>query len=283
MLTCNNCRLSFAEPMQAGDNGFYKDYIAYRQADSVTVSEHCRSAAKKANKKLLGRLPKGGRVLDVGCGFGAFVYFALHEGYDAYGIDFNDEHIRAGREVLGLGKRLILGDIKDLHNANNFCESFDLVTLFEVIEHVGDPGQLIQNARRMLSEEGLLTISCPNEARWQPTGRIFADYPPHHLTRWRPDTLRSFLEKQGFEHVKTELDSRFSDLIWVAYVNRSAKRKQARSGMDDGREEAAGRAGIRRFKRAGFSLIRAFGTPFDLVLKAAEVGTMGMRMVVRRT
>ena len=282
ILMCKDCRLSFTDPMQAGDRTFYKGCIVYERTDSVTISEHSRSAAKKSNRRLLGLIPKEGRVLDIGCGLGVFVKYALEQGYDAYGVDFNDEHIHLGQKVLGLGERLILGDVKDLHNRNCFSKSFDLITLFEVIEHVEDPGQLIKSTYKMLSKGGLLAISCPNEARWQPTGRVFADYPPHHLTRWRPDTLRSFLGNHGFEHIKTELDCRFSNLIWVAYVNRSAKRKQAQSAPDDGCEKVAGSVNLRRLKRTVFSLIRLLSMPLDLVLKAAGIGTLGMRMVVKK-
>jgi len=283
ILTCLECGLCFCNPMRGGEREFYKNHVVYRKMDKATIAQHCNSAAKSFNQHLLTLLSEGDRILDIGCGFGAFVKYAAEKGYDAYGIDFNDKHINIGREVLGLGERLILGDIKDLHDSDRFCDSFDLVTLFEVIEHVEDPRCLVQDARRMLSKGGLLAISCPNESRWQPTGRIFADYPPHHLTRWRPDTLLSFLERQGFQHVKTQLECSFSDLIWVAYVNSSAKRKEAKSGSDNGNDDAANYAGFRRLKIAGFNLIRAFGAPFDLVLKTAGVGTMGMRMVVRRT
>ncbi len=275
--------MSFTDPMQAGDRNFYKGCIVYERTDSLTVFDHCRSAAKKNNRRLLGLIPKEGRVLDIGCGLGAFVKYALEQGCDAYGIDFNDDRINLGKKALGLGERLILGDVRDLHNSNDFQKSFDLVTLFEVIEHVEDPRQLIRSARKMLSRRGLLAISCPNETRWQPTGRVFADYPPHHLTRWRPDTLRSFLENEGFEHVKTKLESRFSDLIWVAHVNRSAKRKQAESDPEDESEQVPGNVNLRRLRRAVFRLIRLLSVPHDLALKAAGIGTMGMRMVVRKT
>jgi 2-polyprenyl-3-methyl-5-hydroxy-6-metoxy-1,4-benzoquinol methylase len=268
--------------MCGGKKEFYKKHFVYRKIDTVTITQHFGAAANKSNRNLLKMAGKTGRILDVGCGFGAFVKYSLDKGYDAYGVDFNDDRIKAGRKLFGLGERLIPGNVRDLQNLEHFRNSFDLVTLFEVIEHVDDPAGLVKDSREMLRDGGLLAISCPNEARWQPMGRIFADYPPHHLTRWRPDTLRRFLQKCGFEHVRTELDCSFINLIWVAYVNRSAKKKQTRPFQDNQTETTAGLAHFRKFKKTAFSLLRALSTPLDLVLKAAGVGTMGMRVIFRK-
>lgn len=257
---------------------FTKEHLVYRSTDAVTIAQHRRSAAKSANKRLLDMLAGGSRILDIGCSYGAFVHFALQKGFDAYGIDFNDEHVRPGREVLGLGDRLMSGDVKDLANETEY----NLITLFEVIEHIESPQELIYKIRGLLLDGGYLAISCPNEARWQPTGRIFVDYPPHHLTRWRPATLRRYLESEGFEHMRTEIDSSFSHFFWVLYVNWSAKRKLDRVDTEKNNQSYARSALIRRLKIFAFSLIKLACAPFDLVLKVAGVGTMGMRMVVRK-
>lgn len=282
-MDCAGCGLHFCEPMRGGEEEFYKEHFVYRKLGSSTIKQHFDAAANRANRRLLQMVGKTGRILDVGCGFGAFVKYSLDKGYDAYGVDFNNNRIKAGRRLFDLGERLIPGNIRDLQNFEHSRNSFDLVTLFEVIEHVEDPAGLVKDSREMLRDGGLLAISCPNEARWQPTGRIFADYPPHHLTRWRPDTLRWFVEKFGFKHIKTELDCSFSNLIWVAYVNRSAKRKQSCSHQDNQGEITANSTNVRRFKKTAFSLIKLFSAPFDLILKAIGVGTMGMRVIFRKT
>jgi 2-polyprenyl-3-methyl-5-hydroxy-6-metoxy-1,4-benzoquinol methylase len=264
--------------MSGGNSDFYKGHLVYSRIDRAVIDQHCRSAAKAANRSLLAMLPKGSRILDFGCSYGAFVRFALQKGFDAYGIDFNDEHIRAGQEVLGLGDRLILGDVMNLPNAKRF----NLITLFEVIEHVENPQKLIRKIRELLLERGFLAISCPNEARWQLTGRVFVDYPPHHLTRWRPDTLRRFLEKEGFQHVKTEIESSFSHLLWVLYVNRSAKGKLDHIHTKKNTGDYTRSACTRMLKMSLFNLVKLLCAPFDLGLKAAGIGTLGMQMIVRK-
>jgi len=282
ILTCYACGLLFADPMHAGNCSFYNKHIAYAQSAPSDVVNHVRSANKQANRRLITMLPKGSKILDIGCGYGAFVHFCVQQGYNAYGIDFSREHITAGREMLGLGERLILGDIKELRQIVGQDKKFKLVTLFEIIEHVENPRGLIQDACEVLDMGGLLVLSCPNEARWQPTRRIFVDHPPHHLTRWRPDTLRRFLENEGFEHVKTEVESSFSDFLWVLYVNYSARRRLANIGSSEDIGADTRSANVRKLKMFSFGLLKLLCLPFNLGLKVAGIGTMGMRMIVRK-
>jgi len=287
--TCEQCGLCFADPMRPGDSAYYAQHIVYHATDPGTLRNHYISARRSANRRLLGMVPPGGRTLDVGCGFGAFVAFATELGFDAYGLDFNSDQIFAGRETFGLGDRLIVGRVEDSANCLQRAAPFDLVTLFEVIEHVAEPAGLIEEVRGLLCPGGVLALSCPNEARWQPTGRIFVDYPPHHLTRWRPGTLRALLERRGFAHIETRIESSFRDLIWVTYSNRSAQSKMARAKLGllptaSARPTGGGRlqAGRRKLLFALDRLLRIMCLPADLGLRALGVGTLSMRMMVRK-
>ena len=281
LIRCRQCGLVFSSPMRGGSTDFYQHHVVYRDADGAMVALHTRSAMRPANRRLLARVPRGGRVLDIGCGVGAFVSVAVAAGLDAHGIDFNEAQIAAGRRHLSLGDRLRVGEVSDLE-AHFGKESFDLVTLFEVIEHVEAPAELLTQVRRLLRPAGLIALSCPNEARWMPTGRVFVDYPPHHLTRWRPDTLRSFLARHDFDHVATEIESSARDLLWVAYVNWSAKRKASRSENSESPAPRERPSNIQRVKLAMFETARWASWPFDLLLRGAGVGTMGMRMIARK-
>lgn len=284
LLECERCSLVYSDPMQAGDRFYYEEHLVYDAVDPETIRLQCRNARSKTNLRLLRSFGKGAKLLDIGCGFGAFVYTARCEGLDAFGIDFNQAQIDAGREFLGLGDKLIAGDVVSLKSCVGRAPSFDLITMFEVIEHVAQPRLLIQQAFNLLKAGGVLAISCPNEARWQPTGRIFVDYPPHHLTRWRPNVLLKLLSEEGFSHLRTELDSSFADLLWVAYVNRSAARKSAQSVAQHEvrRTQTKRDLIVRRVKLDAFRAFRSLCTPADLLLRFFRVGTMGMRLIVQK-
>lgn len=213
---------------------------------------------------------------------------ALESGLDAYGLDFNTKHISAGRYFFGLGQRLMEGTVSELWQHISKETQFDLITMFEVIEHVEEPAKLLREAHSHLRGGGILAVSCPNEARWQPTGRIFVDYPPHHLSRWRPDTMRMFLEHNGFRHIHTQIDSSFRDLFWVAYVNRSARKQLARKLSAPSNKqktvfsEFQRSATTRSIKMKLDGLLRMTSAPFDIMLKATRIGTMGMLMIARK-
>lgn len=285
---CTGCELVFADPMTPGDEFYYRQF-SYQAPDPETVRTHCHLARSDKNRRLLTLVSQGGKVLDVGCGFGAFVRFAVDLGLDAYGFDFNRDSIEIGRSSLGLEQRIVTGDIGNLQTLFETKGLFDLVTLFEVIEHVPDPTALIRNVRKRLKPSGLLALSCPNEDRWSPGGRIFVDYPPHHLTRWRPVTLRTFLEKEGFEYVGLEVDCSFADVILTAYGNWSAKRgleaMHAETRRNTTQEPSQYRRGLsrRQIKSALLDIVKAMCSPIDVPLKLLGVGTMCMRMVVRKS
>lgn len=282
LLECATCQLIFSDPMAGGDNDYYRRHIAYQDARLEAAAQHRRTVDKRVNRRLLAMLPAGARTLDVGCGFGAFVDFSCSLGFDAYGIDFNAGQIAAGRRAFGIGDRLIVGSIEDLAMHPSTQGEFDMISMFEVIEHLEAPSRLIADVFGKLKPGGVPALSCPNEDRWQPTGRVFVDYPPHHLTRWRPQALRRFLEERGFEHVETKLDASFADLLWVLYVNQSAKRKNAVSSQSQPIQPVGGRSVVSRLKFLLYDTVKLFCAPFDLGLRAAGVGTMGMRMILRK-
>jgi len=286
LLACRGCGLSFSNPMTAGAESFYRTHITYRPVNAVTLRMSTDAVKNRANRKLFALVPPNGRMLDIGCGIGCLVRYGLDMGLDAYGIDFNTVSIETGRTALNLKGRLVAGDVLDLETHFSQAGTFDLITLFEVIEHVSDPVALIRAAFRQLKEGGLLALTCPNEDRWQPTGRIFVDYPPHHLTRWRPATLRRFMEAQGFRNLYTSIDTSARDLIWVAYVNWSAARLvSASESPAPSDSEMGGNAGNTSWtaqKQFLDRVLRVACWPMGVILKSVGVGTMGMRIVARK-
>lgn len=75
--------------------------------------------------------------------------------------------------------------------------SFDVVTLFEVVEHVAEPLELLRTATSLMSPGGTLIVSTPNRlGRPHPPEAL--DRPPHHVTRWTPATLSTAVGRAGF-------------------------------------------------------------------------------------
>lgn len=141
------------------------------------------------------RMKSSGRLLDFGCGSGAFARLASRSGYDVVGI----EPFSLGAPFEAPGLRLIRGALED---APHDLGRFDLVTLWQVLEHVPDPRAVLSRLRPHLAPDGVLLVSVPNLASWQSRvfgARWFHLDPPRHVTHFDEARLRRLLADSGFE------------------------------------------------------------------------------------
>ena len=129
-------------------------------------------------------------LLDIGTFNGFFVKFLREKGFNAYGVDFNEDAIKNGIGNYNLNGHLSTS-VEDFG-----INKFNVISAFEVIEHLENPNQFLQKISTLLEDRGLLIISCPNNKMlW----RVQVDHPPHHLSRFSPQSLNEILEKNGFE------------------------------------------------------------------------------------
>jgi SAM-dependent methyltransferase len=141
------------------------------------------------------------RSLEVGCGFGYALDFARWAfGWEVRGVD-PSPLAAAGRAALGLD--IASGYLGPATGAERGAR--DLVFCSEVLEHVPDPGGFVRALGSHLAEDGVLVLTTPNAAaiRRQAPGAMLLSVlsPGHHLSLFRPATLRRLLETQGFPHV----------------------------------------------------------------------------------
>lgn len=146
-----------------------RDYVGFVFSDSVAPL-----VAKQ--------VPQGGRVLDIGCGFGAFVISARRLGLEAVGVEiapFEVEYAkrRLEREMPGLEATSIYFQ-GDGHKVPFEDQSFDAVTLWNVLEHVPDGKRLLQEVTRVLKPTGIVFIICPNYAAFRQEA--------HYIIPWWP-------------------------------------------------------------------------------------------------
>ncbi len=148
------------------------------------------------------KLPKippyipGGRILDVGCGSGEYLELMANLGWNVLGTDISEAAVSAARV-----KRLpvMIGNLSDLNLPD---EHYDVITLWDVLEHLHTPIETLSKVWRLLKPEGLLMIGLPNIDSLQ--FRIFTDkwhglHPPYHLSFFTLSTLRMALQNTGFQ------------------------------------------------------------------------------------
>ena len=169
---------------------------------------------------------KSVRVLDIGCFNGFFVKELRDIGFDASGIDFNRKALEYGQSAYHLD-----GYISDrtLVELENQPERFDVITMFEVIEHLEDFVTVIEQALRLLLPGGLLILSTPNSMMsWRPD----LDTPPHHLSRFSPISIQRLMERFGLKVLFHAEQASFFDLVrnYIGSLLRNKSSQSMRGG-----------------------------------------------------
>jgi len=172
-------------------SGVYNDYVSAAQLKSLTFARRARRIAQRA---------PGKRLLDVGASCGFFVEEALKAGFDAYGVELSSEAV--SKAPPDVGARLTLGDVNAL--ALGGVAPFDVVTAFDLIEHVFDPVAFLREVRRVARPGGLLVITTPDVAhvlRHVLRGRWPMFQPMQHTVLFSRRGLRLALTSAGYGDV----------------------------------------------------------------------------------
>ena len=201
--TCNDCGHKYVinaphdevleeaygkEYYQAGDsgNGYY-DYIA-----NIAKRER---GFKQLLTKLESHVPVKGKILDIGCAVGLFVKVAVKAGWVASGIDRAVWAVKYGRENFNLD--LLTTDEQYLLQP----ESFNVVTMWDVLEHLKHPTDVLKEANNFLVPGGLLALNTVNASSWgaKIAGENWRHLaPPHHLHYFSRNSLCEMLHNAGF-------------------------------------------------------------------------------------
>jgi len=187
---CNECGLQFWEPREMPDARWYEQMYGGRDEKLLRL--------EPGHKYFLADplAPRGGELLDIGCGTGTFLAAARNAGYGVTGIELDRNAARFAKERLGLQRVFPLTILAFAEQHAE--EQFDVVTFFEVLEHQAAPLGFLQKVKMLLKARGLIALSVPNRERWL-TGPDVLDYPPNHFVRWNTVALGKFLSALGFE------------------------------------------------------------------------------------
>ncbi|MEE8349810.1 MAG: class I SAM-dependent methyltransferase [Acidobacteriota bacterium] len=210
---CSDCGFGWTEPALRDEEIKQHYPLTYLGDTERTLDEflsgrlqQSRSWKKEVEKvNLVQDLVPSGRILDVGCGDGKFLWALDSRKWDRTGVEFSEETVRLVNQRID-DLKLIEGDI--------FSEklqegSFDVVTFWHVLEHLPRPQEVLERVRRLLSPGGWIIISLPNLNSLQ--ARLFRRYwyafddVPRHLYHFAPRPLEKLLHEKGFH----ELEHRF--------------------------------------------------------------------------
>lgn len=177
--------LYFFAPAVAGDAGFYQHFYATHAAHA-TLSAHSEARREFVNAARC--ITAGSQVLDVGCGSGAFrdhLPLGTYRGLDPY----------AEAGVAGDVIRQSLNEHVDEARGR-----YDVVTAFQVIEHVADPLGFTRQLVALLRPGGTLIICAPlHPSPLTEIPNFLINAPPHHLTWWTASACQALADAVGVE------------------------------------------------------------------------------------
>ncbi len=204
LVRCRHCGLIYLNPRPGRDEmaRYYpSDYIAYYRAieDEPSFLRRLdrRYGLHKRCREVIRRVGGPGHLLDVGCATGVFLDGMRQRGWTVAGIEVNAEAARYAQKRLGL--EVFVGELEE---AGYPDAGFDVVTLWDVLEHVRDPRRTLEEIARILQPSGLLVLSLPNPDCLE--ARLFGLYwagwdVPRHLYIFSRSVLERLLAEAGFQ------------------------------------------------------------------------------------
>jgi 2-polyprenyl-3-methyl-5-hydroxy-6-metoxy-1,4-benzoquinol methylase len=227
VVRCRHCGLAYTNPRPTPDTitRFYpRDYGPHRPPPRGTTSR----SPSAFWSRLFGRpcperrgaLPRAGarRLLDFGCGSGSYLKRMAALGWRVTGLDRAERVVGVARDE---GCDAIAGSLPhpDLAPA-----SFDVITMWQSLEHVHNPLAILREALRVLVPGGTAVVAVPNFESF--SSRLFGEHwfgldLPRHLTHFTRDTLREMFQAAGFR-VKS-----IRGLVHADWLRSSARRAVA--------------------------------------------------------
>ncbi|HUR00474.1 MAG TPA: class I SAM-dependent methyltransferase [Gemmatimonadaceae bacterium] len=207
IVRCVNDGLLFVSPRPNNTAPYYSE--AYYEGAEIGTYHSYESHAGTMSETWTTRLAriesmlgKKGRLLDVGAATGRFVHLAGKAGWAASGVELSQWAVNQGRQQLGVDLHLGTLPHPDLDAA-----SFDVVTMFDVIEHLTDPRAVLEGAALLLKPGGVLALSTGAVPHLDPRATSSWYFPPWHLYYFSVETITELLELTGFQVCEIDIES----------------------------------------------------------------------------
>ncbi len=191
LVTCAGCGLVFVQPILAPEHieqYYAKGYYGRRHPALKDFFMNLRV-------RQVGPPLGSARLLDVGCGAGDFIFACRERGWSVVGVEQSGAPIMQQAAALGITVK----PPERMHELE--AGSFEVVTIWHVLEHLPEPRATLEAVRRLLAPSGRLVVEVPNFGSWQ--ARIggpdwFHIDVPRHLLHFNRRSLESLLARAGF-------------------------------------------------------------------------------------
>ena len=204
ILECNDCKLLFTTPCPAPDKigDYYKseEYLSHND-EKRSLFARIYNIVKNTNIKnkfniAVGNKQSAVRILDIGCGVGDFLNYAKEKGCKITGIEPNDDARKIAEKKLNI-KVFSPAELENLPD-----NSFDIITMWHVLEHVADLKTEIHHLQRLLKNDGRLILALPNyksfDAEYYKDKWAAYDV-PRHLNHFSRTSIENIFKETKFQ------------------------------------------------------------------------------------
>lgn len=200
---CGNCDIAFVWPIPDNLKTIYQESYfknnagekkEFGYADYDKDKEPMKEVFNLYLKKISG-LANGKKIFDIGAATGYFLDLAKEKGWQTSGIEISEF---AANEAKKRGHNVFCGNLPEL----DIKGKYDVITMWDVLEHFDSPKKYLFAAFEMLNPDGLLVINTIDKNSWwaKVMGRRWQlIVPPEHLFYYSPKGLQYLLEQSGFE------------------------------------------------------------------------------------
>jgi SAM-dependent methyltransferase len=209
---CQDCNASFANPLNSEKTVYesiyknvsnipgYQRYFEYSELvlksknplSMLANSENVYWAIREVLKDYNAQRDKI-RILEIGCGLGYLTYSLNQCGFNCNGLDISEEAIINARSKYG--NYYLSGNLFDMaHSSLELENSYDVVIMTELIEHVENPVEFVSAAMNLLNKDGILVVSTPNKSFYSGNRVWQSDVPPVHLWWMGEETIKKIAE-----------------------------------------------------------------------------------------
>ncbi len=207
VVRCKHCGMTYVNPRLSSERlheMYQEEYWAsdrakeFGYASYLAERENYERTYRRRSTTIDRYRSEPGRVLDVGCAAGFFLSVMKAKGWQTSGVEISKPMVDYARETLGLDD-VRHGDLTTLDIDEG---GYDVVTMWDVIEHLEDPRAHLEAARRGLRDDGLLVLETQDvSSRFARLMRRKWQHYKHeeHLYHFEPATLGRLLDEMGFD------------------------------------------------------------------------------------
>ena len=227
VVQCQRCKLIYINPrLKHPEQVYWGDKKKYEEEAHLIFTEqasHHRDKNYLNDLKTISKYKPKGKFLDIGTNMGSFLRLARGKQWELIGIEPSTPLCEIAREKFNLN---IINDF--VENISFAPQTFDIITMTDVFEHLSNPKNLLKHIHPWLKEDGILFIKVPNakfnllkfwiveKTLGRPSDLTFDSY--EHVVHYTHQTLKLMLNQCGFKPLKPQTSYPVQLPVWHQYV-----------------------------------------------------------------